>query len=61
MSGDIEQRRSEVEDLFGNVQYVEADGIDGEFGFVTNVMTEREYAQKAEQAEGILHMIRIEE
>ncbi len=61
MSGDIEQRRSEVEDLFGNVQYVEADGIDGEFGFVTDVMTEREYAQKAEQAEGILHMIRIEE
>ena len=35
--------------------------VEGEFGFVTGVMTEGEYAGKAAQAEGILHMIRIEE
>lgn len=61
MSGRGEERRGEVEALFGNVSFIRADGVEDEFGFVTDVMTEGEYAKKAEQAEGILHMIRIEE
>ncbi len=61
MSGSGEERRGEVEALFGNVSFIRADGVEDEFGFVTDVMTEGEYAKKAEQAEGILHMIRIEE
>lgn len=61
MSGSEEERRGEVEALFGNVSFIRADGVGDEFGFVTDVMTEGEYAKKAEQAEGILHMIRIEE
>ena len=61
MSGDAEARRDEVEKLFGEVKILTVDGVEGEFGFVTGVMTEGEYAGKAAQAEGILHMIRIEE
>ena len=61
MSGNAEARRGEVEKLFGDVQIIQVDGLDGEFGFVTAEMTEGEYAQKAAEAEGILHMIRIEE
>ena len=61
MSGSEEERRGEVEALFGNVSFIRADGVEDEFGFVTDVMTEGEYAKRAEQAEGILHMIRIEE
>ena len=61
MSGSAQSRQAEVENLFGEVQIVEADGVEGEFGFITGEMTEGEYGQKAAEAGGILHMIRIEE
>ena len=35
-------------------------GLDGEFGFVTGVISEREYAENAKEFPGILHMIRVE-
>ncbi len=59
-SGDMEARRAEVEECFGKARYVKADGLDGEFGFLTEVMTEGDYMQKAEGFPGILHMIRAE-
>ena len=42
------------------VGFVEA-GVNGEFGFVTPVMTEGEYEEKAKAYPEILHMIRVEE
>ena len=36
-------------------------GVNGEFGFVTPVMTEGEYEEKAKAYPEILHMIRVEE
>ncbi len=60
MNGDADKRRDEVEALFGNVRFLNVEGLSDEFGFVTEVMTEGEYGKKAEKAEGILHMIRIE-
>ena len=45
---------------FGEVRFVEA-GVNGEFGFVTLVMTEGEYEEKAKAYPEILHMIRVEE
>ena len=45
---------------FGEVRFVEA-GVNGEFGFVTPVMTEGEYEEKAKAYPEILHMIRVEE
>lgn len=60
MSGDADKRRNEVEALFGNVRFLNVEGLSDEFGFVTEVMTEGEYGKKAQTAEGILHMIRIE-
>ena len=44
--------------VFGDVEMVEG-GIAGEVGFITPVMTEAEYAAKAEKAE-IISMIRVE-
>lgn len=61
ISGAKEARYSEVASVFGPVEPVTVDGLDGEFGFVTDVMTEREYMQKSEKLDGILHMIRIED
>lgn len=60
IQGSPEDRRQETEDLFGQVQFVEAPGLLDEFAFVTGVMTEAEYQQKAESMDGVLHMIRVE-
>lgn len=61
LSGDADARRAEVEKAFGEVQVVSVDGLDGEFGVVTGVMTEGDYIRKSSGLEGVLHMIRIED
>ena len=49
---------AEPEKLFGDGERIHA-GISGEIGFITPVMTEAEYAEKAKDAE-IISMIRVE-
>ena len=61
VSGNAEDMEKKVEGLFGPVRIVTVPELDGEFGFVTEVMTEGEYRKKSEELPGILHMIRIEE
>ena len=46
---------------FGEVQYVNLQEFDGEFGFVTPVMTEGAYLEKAKNYPKICHMLRMEE
>lgn len=60
IKGNAEAMKEALEDSFGPVEIVRVDSLDGEFGFVTGIMTEKEYAEKAGQFEGILHMIRVE-
>lgn len=45
-------------ELFGTFEKVEV--VDGEFGFVTEVMTEREFAAKAEKLPEMISRIRVE-
>lgn len=40
---------SAVNAAFGNVQTVTVDGIDGEFGFITEPMSERAFAEAAKR------------
>ena len=61
ISGNAEERLAEVEKVFGPVQKVTVDGLDNEFGVVTEVMTEGDYLARSSQIDGILHMIRIED
>lgn len=49
----------EVRKLFGNVEFVEAEGITGETGFLTGQMTEEEYEKKAAGLKHILQRIRV--
>ncbi len=58
MEGSREEKRVLLGEIFGDVSYVEIPGLK-EFGFVTPVMTEAEYDQKAAQAGGVIHMLRI--
>ena len=48
-----------IERVFGQVEYVEPDGIAGENGFVTGELTEAEYADKAAELGDVIQMIRL--
>lgn len=50
---------ADVKAVFGDVERIEAEGVDGEFGFVTDSMTEAEYEEKAAKLSGVLQMIRV--
>ncbi len=49
-----------VESAFGKVEPVTVEGINGEFGFVTEAMSEREFAQAAEKID-MIYRIRIDD
>ena len=44
---------------FGNVDWVEAPGVTGEMGFLTEEMTEEEYERRAGGLQNVLQMIRV--
>lgn len=60
ISGEPEALRTHVESKFGPVEVIRAEGLEGEFGFLTGVLTEREYEENAKEFPGILHRIRVE-
>lgn len=55
-----EQDEAKVKELFGNVEKVKAEGLDDEFAFVTDVMTEKEFSTKAAQLSDLRSRIRVE-
>ena len=62
MKGSREELQDRVASVFGMVQFVRAEGVSGEFGFVTERMPEGSYEEKAGQFDvQILGMIRVEE
>ncbi|MGN0342316.1 MAG: homoserine dehydrogenase [Roseburia sp.] len=48
-----------VRAAFGDVEIVKVEGVSGETGFVTSLMTEADYAKKAEQLADVIQMIRV--
>lgn len=60
ISGDASERFSEVAKAFGKGEVVTVDGITGEFAYVTEAISEKEYAAAAAELDGIISMIRYE-
>ncbi len=60
ISGEPEALKAHLESKFGPIEIVRAQGLEGEFGFLTEVLTERAYEENAKEFPGILHRIRIE-
>lgn len=52
-------KEAEIKAVFGEVEYIKAEGIAGELGFVTEEMTEADYEAKSAGLSGILQMIRV--
>ena len=62
MKGDAQEMLPSLQDSFGDIEIIRADGLEGEFGFTTPVMMEGDYDPRANiYKEQILHMIRIED
>ena len=51
--------KAAVEKVFGTVSYVEAEGVTGELGFVTETMTEAEFEKKMEEFKAVKGFIRM--
>ena len=51
--------KSRVGEVFGQVEFIKADDVEGEFAVITGEMTEAEYAQKAEEMPEVVKMIRM--
>lgn len=60
IQGDAEAMKAHLESKFGPITIVKAEGLEDEFGFVTEVMTEGTYEKNAKEFPSILHMIRVE-
>lgn len=58
VSGTPAQRKEEVENLFGPVDIVTVPGLTEEFAFVTGMITERSFRERAEKMDEILSRIR---
>jgi len=50
-----------VKEVFGDVEVLKVAGLDNEFGFVTEVMTEKAFEEKLAAVDGVITRIRIEE
>ena len=62
MKGNADEMLPKLQDSFGDVEIVKAEGLEGEFGFTTPVMMEGDYDTRANiYKDQILHMIRIED
>ena len=57
--GNALERAQEINDLFGAVAYVEAAGVDGEFGFITDELTESQFADKYNRLNDAITRIRL--
>lgn len=53
-----EVEKSEVEALFGHVDYVTVEGLDTEYAFVTETLVEADFDEKAEKMPAIITRIR---
>ncbi len=60
IKGDCNAMKAYLDSCFGPVEIVTVEGLDGEFGFVTEKMTEGKYEEIAKGFPGIMHMIRVE-
>ena len=60
MEGRLAERRAEAQAVFGEIEAVELENIPGEFAFLTEVMSEKEYEEKSGWIHGILNRIRVD-
>ncbi len=59
LQGEAADKLDQVQKLFGPVTLVQAEGLSGEFGVVTEAMSEEAYEKAAASCQDVLGMIRV--
>lgn len=59
VQGTVSELLASVESAFGKVETISLPGVEGEFAFVTETMTEEAYKAAAEKVDGVISMIRV--
>lgn len=59
VKGNLQEDKEKIEVLFGKAEFIGVPGLEGEFGFVTELMSERTFDEKAAALPEILGRIRI--
>lgn len=59
INGNVSDKLEQVEKAFGKVEVIEAEGVTGEFAFITETMSEQKYEDNANNIEGIITRIRM--
>jgi homoserine dehydrogenase len=60
VNGNSDVDLAKIENIFGKVELIKVEELSNEFGFITGVLTEADYAAKAEKCQGIINRIRVE-
>ncbi len=60
VQGTVEEKLSQVEKAFGDVQVIKVEDLKQEFGFITQVMSEENFERAQACVEGIITRIRVE-
>ena len=59
MAGTAEAVAETAKNVFGAESVLTAEGVDGEAGFITAVMSEKDLSEKIAQTEGFISRIRL--
>ena len=59
VKGNLQEDKEKIEVLFGKAEFIGVPGLEGEFGFVTELMSERTFDEKAAALPEVLGRIRI--
>jgi len=59
VEGDSSKIREQVKELFGETEEVKAEGIEGEYAFITPMITEQALKEKKECLSNVLSVIRV--
>lgn len=57
--GELEEEKEKVTLIFGQAEFVQVEELPGEYGFITEIMTESDYQKKAEELGTVISMIRV--
>ena len=60
IKGEPQAMRAHLESKFGSIEIVQVESLEGEFGFLTEIMTEGHFEQCQKEFPSILHRIRVE-
>ena len=60
IKGDPQAMKAHLESKFGLIEIVQVESLEGEFGFLTEIMTEGHFEQCQKEFPSILHRIRVE-